>query len=477
MNRAWWVVVWVFSGSAFAGPAASAVPPLPPLEGLSSAGVPVVASSSSSSARSAPAAPAAPLAHVRNGSFDLRYVTVGQLVDLLYGDALHVPHVINSDVLQDGRLVSFQYHGAGEDLRAFVKVFLDSQGFQVVTRDGVDFVSRKPPSALPPAPAVSTYVYRPRYRTAQYLTGLVQPLFSGRVKASEASGDVLMPRESLQGPVGASDALAGRSPMLPSARLPVARSSGAVSTVADDLVFSGTADEIAAVKQVLPQIDTAPGEVVVRGWVYEVATTNDQNSAFSIAAKVLKGIGGQLSFSNGSTDQDASALRFTSSYLNVAISALNADSRFKQVSDPHVRVVSGADVRLNVGSQVPTLGSISYQGVSGTPVQSVEYQDAGLIFDVQPTVMERAIQVKLQEQMSNFVATTTGVNNSPTKNTRQMSTTLSMQDGEVVVIGGLVQDTGAASHTSVRWLPHLLDGHSASGGRTEVLLVLQVEKV
>ncbi|MFP3427732.1 hypothetical protein, partial [Pseudoalteromonas sp. SIMBA_162] len=81
------------------------------------------------------------------------------------------------------------------------------------------------------------------------------------------------------------------------------------------------------------------------------------------------------------------ALRFSSTVLDAAISALDADSRFKQVSDPHVRVVSGERVRLNVGAQVPTLGSISYQGQSGTPVQSVEYQDAGLIFDVQPVVL------------------------------------------------------------------------------------------
>ncbi|WP_330996582.1 hypothetical protein [Burkholderia pseudomultivorans] len=147
------------------------------------------------------------------------------------------------------------------------------------------------------------------------------------------------------------------------------------------------------------------------------------------------------------------------------------------MSDPHVRVVSGERVRLNVGAQVPTLGSISYQGQSGTPVQSVEYQDAGLIFDVQPVVLGDAIQVRLSEQLSSFVATTTGVNNSPTKNTREMSTVVNMKDGEVIVLGGLVQDQDTSSRNSIGWLPRFLDGKSGSKGRTEVLLVLQVSKV
>ncbi|KWA13141.1 type II secretion system protein GspD [Burkholderia territorii] len=461
MKRAFGVLCGVlFSWTVFA---AEAVPPIPtlPLPPASGAFVPAIA-------EAAPSVPLKPLPRVKGGAFDLRFVNVGQLVDLLYGDAMHVPHVISSEVLQDTRLVSFQYDGKTGDLHAFVKVFLDSQGFKVETRDGVDFVSKKPTEEQK-GPEHETYVYHPRFRTADYLAQVVQPLFSGRMTAVASPVGGLVPTLAAAAPVGASGVSAVSPP------LPRAPQSGV--SAADDLVFVGSASEIRNVKQLLPQLDRAAGEVVVRGWVYEVNTSNDQNSAFSIAAKVLNGIGGQVSFSNGPTDQDATALRFTSNYLNLAISALNADTRFKQVSDPYARVLSGSSVRLNVGSQVPTLGSISYQGVSGTPVQSVQYQDAGLIFDVQPTVMADAIQVHLQEQMSSFVATTTGVNNSPTKNTRQMATTVSMKDGEVIVIGGLVQDTDSSTRNSVGWLPRFLDGHGSSTGRTEVLLVLQVQRM
>ncbi|MFP3693153.1 type II secretory pathway protein, partial [Burkholderia sp. SIMBA_048] len=101
----------------------------------------------------------------------------------------------------------------------------------------------------------------------------------------------------------------------------------------DELVFSGEASEIRDLKKVIAELDREAGEVVVRGWVYEVSDVNSRNSAFSIAANVL---GGKLGFSNGSTDADPTALRFSSTVLDAAISALDADSRFKQVSDPHV---------------------------------------------------------------------------------------------------------------------------------------------
>ena len=436
---------------------------------------PLPASMSSVPALPSPPAALAPLPHLKGGSFDLRFVNVGQLVDLLYGDAMHVPHVISSDVLNDTRVVSFQYDSRGGDLHEFVKVFLDSLGFKVDTKDGVDFVSRKDGSEGRDVER-ETFVYQPRYRSASYLAKLVQPLFGGRMNAQQDVGVSNPIPDAIAASPAVPLAASGASVPSVGTQPPVGRAAGMPSSVsaADDLVFYGKPNEVRDLKKVLVELDTVPGEVVVRGWVYEVSNTDATNSAFSIAAHVLDG---QLGIANGATGTDATALTFDAHFLNLAISALSADTRFKEVSDPHVRVLSGEKVSLNVGSQVPTLGSISYQGATGTPVQSVDYQDAGVIFAVQPTVMADAIQVKLDEQISSFVPTTTGVNNSPTKNTREMTTTVSMKDGEVVVLGGLVQDSDTQSTNHEGWLPHFLDGHSGQKGRTEVLLVLQVQKI
>lgn len=447
---------------------AQVVPPLPP-------NLPVLDGSLAGPIVSA----LAPLPHPHKGAFDFRFVNVGQLVDLLYDDAMQVPHVISSDVLNDPRVVSFKYDTTQGDLHEFVKIFLDSLGFAVQSRDGVDFVGRKD-AAGSMSDERATFVYRPKYRDAAYLAKLVQPLFSGRMSAVPAASAQTGSMSGSPGPLPAISSSAAGPVSASSASVlndgAMSRPVGLRSTVAtaDDLVFFGTAGEIRDLKKVLPEIDTSPGQVQVRGWVYEVSDTDQNNSAFSIAAHLLDG---QLGISNGQASSDSTALTFDAHFLNVAISALRADSRFKEVSDPHVRVISGGKVRLNVGSQVPTLGSISYQGTSGTPVQSVEYQAAGVIFDVAPEVLGDAIRVTLDEQISSFVPTTTGVNNSPTKNTREMSTTVSLRDGEVVVLGGLTQDSESVATTHEGWLPRWLDGHSGVKGRTEVLVVLQVQRV
>jgi len=72
---------------------------------------------------------------------------------------------------------------------------------------------------------------------------------------------------------------------------------------------------------------------------------------------------------------------------------------------------------------------------------------------------------------------TTGVNGSPTKSTRSLQTVAALKDGEVIVLGGLIQDQDSETHSGQRWLPSFLHGHTRSKGRTEVVLVLQVQKV
>ncbi|WP_063533140.1 type II secretory pathway protein [Burkholderia sp. MSMB1589WGS] len=450
----------MLSGACVA--ATGSVPPLPTVP------IDVSMMNSASLAAPLPSVPVPiPLKHVRGAAFDLRFVTVAQVVDLIYQDAMHTPYVLGPDVLTDNRLVSFRLDDNSRDVRAVMVDFLDSLGFQVATKNDIDYVMKKPGAALPKADQ-EVFVYRPRHRKADYLREMVEPLIGARsmLPAAPVITEPVQAAGSVQVP--------GATLVEPSSAPGVNQVASGVQARGDELVVVGSRDEVAMLRKVVPELDSAPGEVVVRGWAYEVTNTDATNSAWSIAAKML---GGQLRISSGDTSSDASAMRFTGPGIDAAISALNADSRFKVISSPHVRVVSGERVRLNVGQQVPTQSSVSYQGASGTPVQSITYQDAGLIFDVEPTVMRDSIELRVHEEISDFVSTKTGVDTSPTKNTRQLQTVTHLRDGELVVLGGLIQDRDATARSGYSWLPSFFDGRSSSKQRTEVLLVLQVQRI
>ncbi|EGY28279.1 Type II secretory pathway, component PulD, partial [Candidatus Regiella insecticola 5.15] len=111
------------------------------------------------------------------------------------------------------------------------------------------------------------------------------------------------------------------------------------------------------------------------------------------------------------------------------------DSRFHVVSSPRLRVKNGAQASFSVGADVPVLGKISY--VDNRPVQSVEYRSSGVILQVRPAIRAEVIDLAIDQQLSDFVKTATGVNNSPTLTKRQVTTQVSVADGDIILLGGL----------------------------------------
>ncbi|MPW07021.1 type II secretory pathway protein [Paraburkholderia sp. CNPSo 3155] len=437
------------------------VPPLPT--------VPALVAADTSLPSSVPVTPMPPMVqHSKGNSFDLRFATVSFVVDFVYENAVKTPHVIGPDVLADQRLVSFRYKAGDGELRTFLATFLDSLGYAVTVRDGVDFIAKKP-DADKPKETREPFVYVPRYRKADYLMRMVQPLVGGRFTTQRGVSSA-----SVATTTSGASSTAGEV----SKNVPQSSAAALIDQNTDVLVFLGTSTEIETLRQVLPLIDVARGKVNLKGTVYEVSDTTQKQSGFSLAVNIL-GLG--LGINNGFTNSAQSSVTLHASSgnntIDAALQALDSDSRFKVLTRPNMTVLSGERARLNVGQQVPTQGQVSYQGTSGTPVQSIVYQDAGVIFDVQPTVMRNTIDVVVDEEISDFVNTTTGVNSSPTKNTRTLQTTTSLQDGDLVVIGGLVQTHETRATSGLAFLPHWMNGRNNAEDNTEIVLVLQVTKI
>jgi general secretion pathway protein D len=392
-------------------------------------------------------------AQLKPVKFDFQQVSVAQVVGLVYLQALHQPYVISPDVLRDERVVSFRFESEKGDLRQFWRAFLESLGIAVETRNGIDFVSLKKQEIA--AENYDVFVYQPKYRSLPYLVDLLSAVFRNGAFSVQRSVKTLPGEQTPSNP-------------------PPASAAGLIQNQqSDTLLFQGTADEIAKLKRLLASVDVSTGEVMVSGAIYEVSTTKTEGSAFSLALNLL---GGKFSIKLGVKALE-NTIQFSNSSVDAVLSALSTDTRFKIVTSPRLRVRSGASSRLMVGSEVPIVGAVSYPNGSAAPVQSVEYRSAGVIFDISPTVRQSVIDVDLAQQLSNFVKTENGVNDSPTLIKREIRTSVSMADGEVILLGGLSEEKETIGQTGLSFLPRWPFSKTGDKGRTEFLLVLQLQRI
>lgn len=227
-----------------------------------------------------------------------------------------------------------------------------------------------------------------------------------------------------------------------------------------------------AVMALLEQYDKKPPEVIARAAVIEYSEEKDEGFSFKTA---FSAFAGKLSLSFGGGVL-GNFLTFKNSSIEAVLSALEGDSRFSLVTQPTLRIKNGAMGRFTVGSDVPVLDSIQTDK-NGNPIQSVTYRQSGVIFSLRPTIMQDRIEVEILQQLSNFQRTQTSNIDSPTLLKRELSTSVGVESGDIVVLAGLEESKDAASSSGFSFLPDFMRTSKKNNSRTQLLLVIEVQKL
>ncbi|EGC1289503.1 type II secretion system protein GspD [Salmonella enterica] len=405
-------------------------------------------------------------ASAKGTDFDVKRMPLSDAISLLWGEVLHTPFMLSPELAADARLVTLHI-APGNDEREFITRYLDNMHIRVYSRKGVDYIAPYIPKV--PQPRIESYVYTPRYRSVAYIAGVLSG--SSDSMGGMSGGATGAGGGFSTGGGGGAPLQGGNGQMSASSGMP-ASDGHFMSQSGDTFLYRGTASEIAQIRALMPVIDTRPEQVDVTAYVYEVNTDERNGSGLALAAKLLNG---HFSISTGTRQGYGNFIRFSSGSLDALYELFRTDNRFSLVTGAHSQVVSGSSAMLAGGASVPTLGSVSYE--NGTPVQSVEYRNTGVTLQVSPVVTEDLISMNINEQLSDYSETTTGVNNSPTFTNRQITTTVNMKDGDIIVLSGLTQDKDGKQSTGLSFLPKSWSTKSDQKTGMDLLIVLQARKI
>ncbi|WP_368648914.1 hypothetical protein ABRY95_04770 [Castellaniella ginsengisoli] len=391
--------------------------------------------------------------NVSSSSFDLQGVTVAEVIQMIYSNAIREPYVLSPDVLADDRPVSFRWSSGFGSLQGFLVRFLDSLGYKLERVGRVDFVGKYSGDDR----YQEIYVYRPKYRSVKYLSDMISPMLDGKFNASHGFATEGVTQQDGKGEATLTNAL------------------GQMGRDSDTFVYRGEPENISKVKELLVSLDVPGTGVLVRGLVYEVGFSQSEGSVFSFITNLF---GGSLTIgmNAASLAPGSDFISFKNVTIDLIANMLSKDSRFSMVSSPSLRVMSGKSGKFTVGQDVPILGSVTYPENS-SPVQSIEYRSSGVIFNILPQVYGSTIDLDIQQQISNFVRTETGVDSSPTLMKREISTSVSLQEGEVVILGGLAETKDSNGRNGFSFLPNFLRANTKETSRSELILVLQATRI
>jgi general secretion pathway protein D len=136
--------------------------------------------------------------------------------------------------------------------------------------------------------------------------------------------------------------------------------------------------------------------------------------------------------------------------MGLLVQALKSDGATKILSTPSVVTLDNEEATLSVGEEVPfQTGSYTNSGSSNSnPFTTINREEVGVILKVKPQISKGdAVRLEIEQESSKVKDGGTVGLQTTTKTT--MKTNVMVQDGELLVLGGLIEDTGKGSSTKV----------------------------
>lgn len=262
----------------------------------------------------------------------------------------------------------------------------------------------------------------------------------------------------------------------------------AVRVVADDannslLIVSNDA-EYDRILRVLEKIDAVPNQVLLEAVIAEVSLRDELK--FGVRWYIGEN-DNSGTFSDAETGVISSVFPGFSYFLKAAdikltLNALSGVTNVRVLSAPSLMVLDNHTAKLQVGDQVPivTQSSQSTDAPGAPVINSIELKDTGVILSVTPRVNDSGrVILEIEQEVSSVVKTTTSGINSPTIQQRKIKTSVAINDGEALALGGLIQERTETGKTKVPVLGDIpLLGNAFRSktddmGRTELLIFIR----
>ncbi|WP_420996038.1 type II secretion system secretin GspD [Cupriavidus sp. 30B13] len=169
--------------------------------------------------------------------------------------------------------------------------------------------------------------------------------------------------------------------------------------------------------------------------------------------------------------------------LGALLRALGSDGSVNLLSTPNLITLENEEAKILIGQNIPiTTGSYAQTGGSAsvTPFQTFDRKDVGITLRVKPQITDGGlVKMQIYQESSSVVAGTATLTQGPTTNVRSIETNVLVDDGQIIVLGGLIEDTYGDSVQKVPglgdlpWIGGLFRYENKNRGKTNLLVFLR----
>lgn len=316
---------------------------------------------------------------------------------------------------------------------------------------------------------------------------------------------------SMEGPAGADGALAANR-----------RANIASHKATNSLIISAEPDVQEALTDVVRSLDRRREQVLVEAVIVEVSDTAAQelglqllvagsgdntvpflSTGYSNAAPNLLAVTGAIATGKKDTSDNPALAelqraavdsllgvngalfgvggqRSDGTILGLIVNALKQDKDSNVLSTPSVMTLDNEKASILVGQQIPITTGEALGSANTNPFRTVKREDVGVQLEVTPQISDGgAIRLAIRQEVSSIFGPVTATSTDLITNKREINTVVQVDAGQIVVLGGLIQedvqkdDQGIPGLREIPLVGGLFGSKSESRKRTNLMVFLR----
>lgn len=249
------------------------------------------------------------------------------------------------------------------------------------------------------------------------------------------------------------------------------------------LLVQSTAEQWSSIQTLLTQIDVSPRQVLVDAKIYEVTLTGNLQYGVEAMLKARdstsRSLLGNFTGAAGAT-LSAGTLVGQSRELLATVTALETRSLAKSISAPQIIATDSIPASITVGSEVPTTSAVSVAtGLGGATTSAIQNVGTGVNLNIIARVnASGVVTMVIDQDISAAQPNSSSSIDSPSFSERNISTQVTVEDGDTIAIGGIIEDDKTSTNGGIPFLnriPYvggLFGSKTYSTTRTELIVFL-----
>lgn len=266
--------------------------------------------------------------------------------------------------------------------------------------------------------------------------------------------------------------------------------------ITNTVIILAIPEDYERISDTLKKLDILPRQVIIETLIAEVTLSDELRFGLEWSLKTnvkvtnIKpfkrdiDLGADVGFNSANIDptkltgftflaKDAAGI------VRALLQTLASESKLKVIASPHILAADNREARIQIGDQVPVITSET--NITGTTniQRTIQYKDTGTILKVKPQINKGGlVSLEINQEVSDYTMKVMYGSEYPVIYKRETTTNVVVQDGETIIIGGLIKDKtdrtkeGLPLLSKIPVLGHLFGYTSDTNTRTELVILL-----